>query len=104
MPGAGDTETVTVIRPAGRDAFGDEVGVPAEFDIDGCLFAPGPSREAGFATEQVRTDATIYAPPDVDVRPADRIRVRGQVYGVVGQPQNWGGRFGVVIPLRSIVG
>ncbi len=100
---AGDTETVTVIRPAGRTQLGDEVGVPTEFDIDGCQFAPGPSREGGFASEQIRTDGTIYAPPDVDVRATDRIRVRGQLFSVVGQPQEWG-RFGVVIALRSYVG
>ncbi len=103
MAGAGDTETVTVIRRAGRDAFGDETGTPTEFDIDGCLFAPGESRESGLGSEQVRTDATIYAPPDVDVRATDRVRVRGQLYSVVGQPQAWG-RFGVVISLRSYTG
>lgn len=103
MAGAGDTETVTVIRPPGRDAFGDETGPPVEFDLAGCLFAPGASAEGGFASEQVRTDGTVYAPPGVDVRPADRLRIRGQVYGVVGQPAAWG-TAGVVINVRSTVG
>lgn len=99
----GDTETVTVIRPAGRDQFGNETGAAVEFDLDGVLFAPGPSREGGFASEQIRTDASIYAPPGADVRSTDRIRARGQVYAVVGQPQVWA-RFGVVVDLRSTVG
>jgi hypothetical protein len=104
MAGAGDSETVTVIRPVGRTQLGDETGTLPEFDIDGCLFAPGPSREAGLSSEQVRTDGTIYAPAGADVRATDRVRIRGQVYSVVGQPQDWGGRFGLVIPVRSIVG
>jgi hypothetical protein len=92
-----------VIRPAARDALGDETGPATEFDVPGCLFAPGSSREGGFASEQVETDGTIYAPPDTDMRATDRVRIRGQVYGVVGQPQVWG-RIGTVVPVRSIVG
>ncbi len=103
MAGAGDSETVTVIRPAARNQLGDETGPPTEFDLPGCLFAPGASREGGLGSEQVETDGVIYAPPDVDVRATDRVRIRGQVYGVVGQPQVWG-RTGTVIPVRSIVG
>lgn len=103
MAGAGDTETVTVIRPAARDQFGDETGPPTEFDLEGCLFAPGSSREGGLGSEQVQTDGTIYGPPEADVRATDRLRIRGQVYGVVGQPQLWG-RAGTVIAVRSIVG
>lgn len=102
MPIAGN-ESVVVIRPAGRDRFGDETGPPAESELLGCLFAPGPSREAGLSSEQVQTDGTIYAPPDTVVYATDRLRVRGQVYSVVGQPQVWAG-FGVVIVLRSYVG
>lgn len=104
MAGAADAETVTVIRPAGRDQFGDETGPPAEFDIDGCLFAPGPSQEAGLGAEQVRAEGHVYAPPGADVRATDRVRIRGQVYGVVGQPQDWGARFGLVVAVRAVIG
>lgn len=103
MPGAGDTETVTVIRPAGRDAFGDETGDPAEFTVPGCLFAPGPSQEPAFLALQVITDGTVYAPPGTEVVPTDRINVRGDLYTVVGHPQVWGS-FGVVIALRRYTG
>lgn len=102
MPIAGN-ETVTVIRPAGRDRYGDETGTATEFELAGCLFAPGPSREAGLSSEQVQTDGTIYAPPDTVVLATDRLRIRDQIYSVVGQPQVWAG-FGVVIVLRSYIG
>lgn len=104
MAGAGDTETVTVIRPTGRDAFGDPLpGDPDEFDVPGCLFAPGPSREVGFAANTVDTDGTVYAPPGTVVEPTDQMRVRGDVYSVVGVPQVWG-RMGVVVVLRRVTG
>lgn len=104
MTGAGDTETVTIIRPTGRDPFGDPLpGTAEEIVLPGCLFAPGPSDEPGFPTQQVDTDATLYGPPGADVRPADKIRVRGDVYNVVGKPAVWGS-FGVVVRLRQVTG
>lgn len=98
-----ERETVTVVRPGGRSPFGDDTGTAVEFDVEGCLFAPGPSAEPGFANNQVETDGTIYAPAGVLVRPTDRIRVRGLLYSVVGEPMDWG-RSGVVIVLRRQTG
>ena len=103
MSGAGDTESVTVIRPAGRDAYGDETGEATEIVVAGCLFAPGPSREPEFLALQVVTDGTVYAPPGTHIEPTDRIDVRGDLYTVVGHPQAWGS-FGVVIGLRRYTG
>ncbi len=98
---AGETETVTVIRPTPKDVFGDPTaGSVAEFDVAGCLFAPGPSQEVGIGTQQVDTDATIYGPVGMDVRSTDRIRARGQVFTVVGDPQQWSGA-GTVVVLRK---
>jgi hypothetical protein len=104
MSGAGDTETVTVIRPPGRNPYGDPLpGSAVESDLPGCLFAPGPSREVAAGANQVDTDGTVYAPPAADVLATDRIRVRGEVYSVVGHPQDWGSS-GVVIVLRRVTG
>lgn len=86
-----DSETVTVIRPPGRDPFGDPLpGTAVEFDVPGCLIAPGGSRETGFGENRVDADATIYGPAGMDVLATDRVRIRGRVYAVVGEPQNWG--------------
>lgn len=94
---------MTVIRPAGRNAYGDETGSPTEFDIEGCRFAPGTSVEPGFETLQVRTDGTVYGPPGIDVRPTDRVRVRGKEYSVIGEIQDWGSA-GTVVALQRITG
>lgn len=104
MAGAGDTETVTVVRPTGRDQFGDPLpGVVTQFDVDGCLIAPGPSTEVYDAANTVDTDATIYAPPGADFQATDRVLVRGDLYSVVGKPQVWGSA-GVVVVLRLVTG
>lgn len=100
---AGDVETVTVVRPARRTKFGDESGPPTEFAVDGCLFAPGPSAELHDAANQVSTDGTVYAPAGTDVVATDRMRVRGALYQVVGDPQVWN-TAGVVVVLRRVTG
>ena len=96
----GDTLTVTVIRPAGRNPFGDDIGSPLTFDIEGCKFAPGPSREPGFASLQVTTDGTVYGPPGMDIQPTDRMLVRGKLYSVIGEVQDWGSAGSVVVLQR----
>lgn len=94
-----------MLRPPGRDPFGDPLpGSIVEFDVAGCLVAPGPSRELGLGANQTDSDATVYAPPGVDIRATDRIRVAaGTEYAVVGEPQDWGSS-GVVVVLRSVTG
>ncbi len=94
-------ETVTVVRPGGRDQYGDPTGTATEFTVPGCLFAPGPSRELGLGAQQTVSDGTVYAPPGTDVRATDRVRVAGVLYSVVGDPQNWGAAAGVVVVLRK---
>lgn len=99
-----NTETVTVVRPPGKDAFGDPLpDSGSTFEVGGCMFAPGPSNEPGFAANTVDTDATVYAPPAADFRATDLVIARGDTYTVVGKPQVWAG-FGVVVALRQTTG
>lgn len=100
---SGDLETVTRIRPPGRDTFGDPTGPATETPVEGCLFAPGRTDEDHTAAEQVQADAVLYAPPGTDCRPADRWRVRGDEYTTVGKPQVWG-TAGVQVFLRLFTG
>lgn len=104
VPGAGDTITVAVVRPTGQDPYGDPLpGSPTEIDIPGCLFAPGSTQEDDFRAVTASADGTVYAPAGVDVRPTDQMRIRGDLYSVVGYPQDWG-RSGVVILVRRKTG
>jgi hypothetical protein len=98
-----DEESVVVVRPAGVDEFGDEVPGVTEFAVAGCLFAPGSSDEGGFGTNQVVTDGAVYGPVGMDVEATDRIRIRGDLYVVVGFPQRWGPE-GTVVAVRRYTG
>lgn len=104
MFAAGEVETVTVVRPPGRDRFGDpRSGTAIEHDIPGCLIAPGPSTENLDAANQVDTHLSVYAPSGADITATDQVRVRGELYQVVGQPRRWAGT-GVEIALRRVTG
>ncbi len=93
-------ETVTVIRPPTLDQFGDPLpGTSVEYPVGGCMFAPGSSDEAGLGTNQVVTDGAVYGPASMDVQHSDRIRIRGDLYEVIGKPQRWGS-FGTVVAVR----
>lgn len=89
------TETVTRIRAGasvGTDAFGVPIpGSDVETDITGALFAPGGTSEP----VEVGREATVSAPTLYfrDARPdfvrTDRVRVRGVVYELDGDPADW---------------
>lgn len=104
--------TVQVIRKPKKDAFGNRPAGPApEWDVPGWQFAPGPSQEMSLGGGQVETGGTLYGPPKsaVDaivpdgVQPTDHIRVRSDVYQVVGRVQDWG-EAGTVIVLKRVTG
>jgi hypothetical protein len=101
-----NTEQVTIVRPPGKVKFGDRATGPAvEFPLDGVMFAPGASAENNDGANSVDTDGALYAQGNTEtgVLPSDRIRVRGEMYEVVGKPAIWAG-FGTVIQLRRFTG
>ena len=106
------TETVVVVREPKRDGFGNRpAGQVKRWLVPGWQFAPGPSREAGYAVGQIETDGTLYGPPVLEInrivengiQPTDRIEVRGDPYSVVGRVQDWGSS-GAVVVLRRVTG
>lgn len=101
---AGDTETVQVVRTASRDRYGDPTGADQPpRPLDGCLVAPGSSVENNDHANQISSTVTLYTPVDADIRPTDRIIVRGLTYEVDGESQQWGNQ-GLVINLRRVTG
>lgn len=110
-------ETVTVLRAdTSTDPYSLEQTVdwtlpPNETDIDGCLFDPGNSGEPVTDWRSGRSEApTLYLPATTDpaaITAADRVRVRGDLYEVVGRPQDWSTgarRFGLVAKLSRFGG
>lgn len=85
-----DTLTVTVIRPGGRDNFGNVEPVTSH-QVAGCLLAPRGSDEgANTFANTVITGAELFTPPGADLLPSDRVVARGVTYDVEGEVGDWG--------------
>lgn len=92
-------ETVTILRAGaspGRDPRGQPIpGPTTEIPVKGCVVTPRESApQVGGAEQQGRdtviTGWTVYAPPSSDVRTTDRVRIRGEICQITGQPGDWG--------------
>jgi hypothetical protein len=99
-------EDIVIVRPAPLDKFGDPIPDTAatEATSSGWLVAPGSSVELHDGQESVDSDMDLYRMGGFtdSVLPTDRIRVRGLLYEVVGEPAVW--RLGTVIRLRKFTG
>ena len=86
-------EPVTVIRPAMVRQRGDLVAdwdTAVEHEEPGCLIRPMQGEETEVDNRRRNTVITrwaLSAPLEADLRASDRIRWRGQVYQVDGDPQ-----------------
>lgn len=91
-------ETVTILRTGaspGRDQRGNPIPGPVtETDIKGCVVTPREAApQVGGQDQQARDTVivgyTVYAPSGSDVLTTDRVRIRGQVCEVTGEPGEW---------------
>lgn len=92
-------ETVVRLRRGaspGRDARGQPIpGALTETPIVGCVVAPRQeSPQVGGEQQQARDTVivgwTVYAPSGSDIVTTDRVRIRGEVCEITGQPGDWG--------------
>lgn len=113
-------ETVTRIRApfmVDRDRYGNRVrdwAAADETDIEGCAVAPRQAggvagEETSSGRQGVLVGMTVYTPPGADVVATDRMRVRGQLFEVDGEPSDWRNPFttlarGVEVALRRVDG
>lgn len=96
-------ETVTVSTPGAPtgelDAYREPILGPAVVvDVEGCLIAPGVSREplAADRAEVITADTVYLRRTDVEISAASVLRYRGADHHVIGRPALWLGR-GVVV-------
>lgn len=92
------TETITVRRPSSPAAIGAR-GDPlpyTTFTVEGCVFAPHVTTGENVSSEDtdrrdtVYTGLALYAPPDADIQPIDRIvRADGTLWEVMGEAADW---------------
>ncbi|MFJ7998941.1 hypothetical protein ACIQ7D_17595 [Streptomyces sp. NPDC096310] len=92
-------ETVRIVRigeSSGRDPRGQPLpGLDESFDVHGCVVTPRAETPQVGGPEQQGRDTvivgyTVYAPPRTGVRTTDRVRIRGEVCEITGQPGDWG--------------
>ncbi|GGX63224.1 hypothetical protein [Streptomyces hiroshimensis] len=112
LPAPAFGEAVTVLRPgpAVLDIYGNDApGPDQEHPLHGCVVAPEPGAETVGGQDIVTDHLVIYAPAESDVRPTDRLRVRGDVFSVHGPVQDFrspltGTRAGVQVTARRVTG
>ena len=107
-------EPVTILRrvQTGTDRYGKPVYDWPEpgVEVPRCAVSPRMSEEpAQVGREQVITGLTVYLPPGTEIEPYDRLRVRGRVYEVVGEPGEWrnpysGRSVGVQVAIKRVEG
>ena len=88
-------QSITRIRPGTKTERGSAVpdwNNPNELEIPECSVQPastGLSQDGRVLG--VHDGLTIYAPENADVKAGDRIRYRGEVYTINGDPLIWPG-------------
>lgn len=107
-------ESVQVLSPVlTTDRYGDETEdwtTPTEVEVEGVAVEPRPSSEDHRdARNAVTSGFTLYMPATAVVTPANKVRVRGRVYGVEGEPADWRNPYtgwtpGIVVQTTGVEG
>jgi hypothetical protein len=90
--GAGEAVTILHPGPASKEPrLGTPVaGPPTPEVVEGCLVAPGDTRETSVGQSTVGVEFTIYMPAGRTVEPTAKMIVRGGTYEVDGEAKHWG--------------
>ena len=106
-------ETVWLLPRQGgaTDAHGNTVWTwDVEVPVDGAKVAPRPGEEPEqLPRETVIVGLSVLLPPGVRLSAVDRMKVRGEVYKVIGEPGVWvspwtGREWGVQVALERVEG
>lgn len=93
LPNQLATETLEVLAPSMRVDYGREVPDWSEpavtATVTGCAVQPEQATEVLDGREATVWRYRAWAPPSAPVAATSRVRWRGTVYRVVGEPQLW---------------
>src|SRR5690349_13207299 len=78
-------ETVTIVRKPRVDRLKPASGPVEEAPVSRCIVLPRASNETDAGWVQV-SGYTVIAPVGSDFRPDDQVRIRGELYAVIGEP------------------
>jgi len=89
-------ETVLVLTgtpvtdPYSGETTGTSWAAPAQVSVDNVVCEPRPSSEpVADARNAVTSGFTLYMPAGTAIIPANRVRVRGLDYDVLGEASDW---------------
>lgn len=85
-------ETISIVSEGvtGQDDWGNDVHGTTETPVEGCVIYPRTSTEAADGTRsQVVVGVTVLAPWGTEIGPHAKVRARGWVWDVVGEPGAW---------------
>ncbi|HEY9524047.1 MAG TPA: hypothetical protein VIR33_12470 [Thermopolyspora sp.] len=105
-------EVVTILRPGTptRDSHGNDVpGPDIEIDVDHCAVWQTGTSEQVQDQDQVQNSIQVFFPFGTSILATDRLRVRSEVFQVVGRPPSWsspftGTRAGVEVQAERVTG
>lgn len=107
-------ETVQILTaaqvsdPYSGSGTAEDWATPSERAVDGVLCEPRPTAEPlQDARNAVTSGFTLYLPAGTSVAPSQRVRVRGEVYEVLGEPADWrlgDWRPGLVVQVERVSG
>lgn len=110
----GETVTIQAAAEGDVDPYSNEPSLdwenPVETVVEGVGVEPRPSQEpVQDARNAVTSGYTLYLPSGVTITSRSRVVVRGEVYGVLGEPAVWRSPFtgwepGVVVQLERTEG
>ncbi|MET9950156.1 hypothetical protein ABZ135_01225 [Streptomyces sp. NPDC006339] len=92
-------ETIRILRTGaspGRDERGQPLpGPDASFDVEGCVVTPRvETPQVGGDQQQARDTVivgwTVYVPAGTQLHTTDKVRIRGVVCEITGEPGDWG--------------
>lgn len=78
--------TVELVRPAGRDEWGDIQSGETTTQVPGCFWQPVSSSEQMVAADTVTVVARVFMPASADPAATDRVRFEGREYAIEGRP------------------
>lgn len=87
------TQEIEILRPLFVQDNGSLVPHPRDTEpartVPGCDVQPGATAEVLEHANAALVQWTVQAPAGIDVESTDRVRYRGVVYAIEGEPARW---------------
>lgn len=98
-----NSETVEVWRQGDSDGFDELPVLTLHHVVGGVVVAPDETDEYGKFASTTFTVWELYCPAGADITATDRVKVRGLMWDVRGEPSEWRSPFSSWVPGLKVV-